>query len=156
MLRLWNAWLNIMIILVKLLGLHLVYHTVDACIFCGSECCVLSYISIVFLWDNKAVADITVCYHIEGSMKLNACILHCKPCEAYTRLITASCEAGPGTTHMWRLDFCIRSLLILDFAARCVFHNSIFGLPKCYLYIEVRKYLKLSCQGSNHHPFNNL
>jgi hypothetical protein len=57
---------------------------------------------------------------------------------------------------MWRLDFFIRSFLILEFAARCVFHNSIFGLSKCYLYIEVRKYLKLSCQGSNHHPFNNL
>ncbi len=54
--------------------------------------------------------------------------LHCKPGEANTRLITASCEAGPGTTHMWILEICIRSLLILDFAARCVFHNSIFGL----------------------------
>ncbi len=81
---------------------------------------------------------------------------HCKPCEAYTCLKTASCEAGPGTTHMWILDICIRSLLIHDFSDRCVFHNSIFGLLKCYLYIEVRKYLKLSCQGSNHHPFNNL
>ncbi len=81
---------------------------------------------------------------------------HCKPGEAYTRLITASCEAGPGTTHMCTFEICIRTLLILDFAARCVFHNSIFGLSKCYLYIEFRKYLKLSCQGSNHHPFNSL
>jgi hypothetical protein len=82
--------------------------------------------------------------------------IHCKPGEAYTRLITASCEAGPGTTHMWILDICKRSLLILEFATRYVFHNSIFGLSKCYLYMEFRKYLKLSCQGSNRHPFNSL
>jgi hypothetical protein len=61
--------------------------------------------------------------------------LHCKAGEAYTRLITATCEAGPGTTHMWILDICIRSLLILEFVARCAFHNSIFGLSKCYLYV---------------------
>ncbi len=53
--------------------------------------------------------------------------VHCKPGEAYTCLKTASCEAGPGTMHMSILDICIRSLLILDFAARCVFHNSILA-----------------------------
>jgi hypothetical protein len=64
---------------------------------------------------------------------------HSKAGKAYTRLITATCEAGPGTTHMWILDICIRSLLILEFVARCAFHNSIFGLSKCYLYIDFRK-----------------
>jgi hypothetical protein len=62
--------------------------------------------------------------------------MHCKPSEAYTRLKTASCEAGPGTTHMWILEICLWSLQILEIAARYVFHNSVFGLSKCHLYIE--------------------
>jgi hypothetical protein len=35
------------------------------------------------------------------------------------------------------LEICIKSLLILELAAICVFHNSIFDLSKCYLYIEL-------------------
>jgi hypothetical protein len=72
--------------------------------------------------------------------------VHCKPGEAYTQLIIASCEAGPGTTHMWIMEIYVWSLQTLEIAARCVFHNSIIGLSKCHLYIE----------GSNHHPFNIL
>jgi hypothetical protein len=83
-------------------------------------------------------------------------VLHCKPGEVYMRLITATCEAGPGTTHMCTFEICVWSLEILEFADRCVFNNSIFGLSKCHLYIEIMKYLKSSCQGSNHHPFNGL
>ncbi len=64
---------------------------------------------------------------------------HCKPGEAYTRLITATCEVGPGTTHLWILEICIWSLQILEITARFVFHNSIFGFSKCYLYSEFRK-----------------
>jgi hypothetical protein len=67
--------------------------------------------------------------------------LHCKPGEVYTRLITATCEAGPGTTHTCIFETCIWSLQILAFADRCVFNNSIFGLSKCHLYIEIMKYL---------------
>ncbi len=37
---------------------------------------------------------------------------HGKLGEAYTRLKTASCEAGPGTTHMCTLEICIWSLHI--------------------------------------------
>ncbi len=43
--------------------------------------------------------------------------MHFKPSEAYMLLKTASCEAGPGTTHICTFD------LIAD---RCVFHNSTF------------------------------
>jgi hypothetical protein len=68
--------------------------------------------------------------------------LHCKPGEAYTRLIIASCEAGPGTTLMCTFDICICSSQVLEFTARYVFHNSVFGLSKCYLHIEFMKYLK--------------
>ncbi len=71
--------------------------------------------------------------------------LHGKPGEAYTRLITASCEAGPGTTHMCTFEICAWSLQILEIADRCVFHNSIFGLSKCHLYIDFMKNLKSSC-----------
>jgi hypothetical protein len=73
-------------------------------------------------------------------------------------LITATCEAGPETKHMCTSTFeiCLWSLQILGFVNRCVFNNSIFGLSKCNLYIEIMKYLKSSCQGSNHHPFNGL
>jgi hypothetical protein len=34
-------------------------------------------------------------------------ILHCKPGEANTRLKTASCEAGPGTTLMCSMEICM-------------------------------------------------
>jgi hypothetical protein len=64
--------------------------------------------------------------------------VHCKPGEAYTRLITATCEAGPGTTHMWILEICIWSLQTIEITARYVLHNSIFGFSKYYLYIEFR------------------
>ncbi len=81
---------------------------------------------------------------------------HGKPGEAYTRLITASCEAGPGTTHMCTFEICVWSLQILEIADRCVFHNSIFGSSKCHLYIDFMKKLKSSCQESSHQPFNGL
>ncbi len=32
---------------------------------------------------------------------------HCKPGEVYTPLKTASCKAGPETTHMCTLEICI-------------------------------------------------
>ncbi len=80
---------------------------------------------------------------------------HGKPGEAYTRLKTASCEAGPGTTHMCTLEICIWSLHIPNNADRCAFNNSIFDFWKSYLYIDPVKFLNLSCQGSNHHPSNN-
>jgi hypothetical protein len=86
----------------------------------------------------------------------NSDATHCKPGEAYTRLITATCEAGPGTTHMCTFEICVWSLHILEIADRCVFHNSIFGSSKCHLYIDFMKNLKSSCQDSNHHPFNDL
>jgi hypothetical protein len=35
--------------------------------------------------------------------------MHCNPSEAYMRLITASCEAGPGA-----FEICMRRILILD------------------------------------------
>jgi hypothetical protein len=41
-------------------------------------------------------------------------LLHCIPGEAYMRLITASCEAGPGATPMCTFDVCMRRILILD------------------------------------------
>ncbi len=66
--------------------------------------------------------------------------LHCKPGEVYARLITATCEAGPGTTHMCTFEICVWSLQILKFADRCVFSNSIYGLSKCHLYIEIMKH----------------
>ncbi len=50
----------------------------------------------------------------------------------------------------------IWSSLILEFADRCYFYNSILDLLQCYLYIEIMKFLKLSCQGSNHHHSRNL
>ncbi len=34
-------------------------------------------------------------------------ILHCKPGKANTRLIIASCEAGPGTTLMCSIEICM-------------------------------------------------
>jgi hypothetical protein len=80
---------------------------------------------------------------------------HCKPGEAYTRLITASCEAGPGTTHMCTQGICLWSLQIPNNADKCALDYSIFGFSKYYLYIDPMKNLKLSCQGSNHHPSNN-
>jgi hypothetical protein len=70
-------------------------------------------------------------------------------------LKTASCEAGPGTTHMCTLEICIWSLHIPNNADRCAFNNSIFDFWKSYLYIDPVKFLNLSCQGSNHHPSNN-
>ncbi len=50
---------------------------------------------------------------------------HCKPGKVYSRFITATCEAGPGTTHMCTFEICVWSLQILGFADRCVFNNSI-------------------------------
>jgi hypothetical protein len=58
------------------------------------------------------------------------CTVHGKPGEAYTRLKTASCEAGPGTTHMCTLEICIWSLHIPNNADRCAFNNSIFDFSK--------------------------
>ncbi len=94
----------------------------------------------------------------EPAISLNSCTvpLHCKASEVYTRLITATCEAGPGTTHMCTFEICVWNLQILGFADRCVFSNSIYGWSKCHLYIEILKHLKSSCQGLNHHPFNVL
>jgi hypothetical protein len=40
--------------------------------------------------------------------------LHCNPGEAYMRLITASCEAGPGAMLMCTFEICMRRILILD------------------------------------------
>ncbi len=57
-------------------------------------------------------------------------INRCKPGEAYTRLKTASCEAGPGTTHMWTLEICIWSLQIPDNADKCALDYSTFGFSK--------------------------
>ncbi len=96
-------------------------------------------------------------FFVTGCMYLTSHNLsHCKPGEAYTHLITASCKVGPGTTHMCTFEICMWSLQILEFADRCVFHTSIFRLSKCHLYREIMKYLKSSCQGSNHHSFNGL
>jgi hypothetical protein len=82
--------------------------------------------------DKKRPSPLSPSLANTSSMHCNYFVEHCKPGEAYTCLITASCEAGPGTTHMCTFEIYIRSLLILDFVARCVFHNSIFGLSKCY------------------------
>ncbi len=46
-------------------------------------------------------------------------------------------RSWPGDNAHVDIGF-LRSLLILEFVARCAFHNSIFGLSKCYLYIEFR------------------
>jgi hypothetical protein len=40
---------------------------------------------------------------------------HCKPGKAYMRLKTATCEAGPGTTHMCTLGICMCSVIIHHF-----------------------------------------
>ncbi len=40
--------------------------------------------------------------------------LQCNPGEAYMRLITASCEAGPGATPMCTFEICMWRILILD------------------------------------------
>ncbi len=64
--------------------------------------------------------------------------MYCKPTEAYTRLITASCEAGTGTRHMCSSEICRRSSQILESAARCIFQNSIFGFLECNLYIDCK------------------
>ncbi len=58
---------------------------------------------------------------------------HYKPGEAYTRFTTASCKAGPGTTHMCTLEICIWSLQIPDNADKCALEYLIFGFSKCYL-----------------------
>jgi hypothetical protein len=55
---------------------------------------------------------------------------------------------------MCTLETCIWSLQIPNNVDRCALNNSIFGFSKCYLYIDPMKYLKLSSQGSNHHPSN--
>jgi hypothetical protein len=73
---------------------------------------------------------------------------HCNPGEAYVRLITASCEAGPGATPMCTFLICTWRILILEFADRCYFWNSTFDLSKCHLYREMVRILKISCQGS--------
>ncbi len=44
----------------------------------------------------------------EATAALPAAAAHCKPGEAYKLLKTASCEAGPGTTHMCILEICMR------------------------------------------------
>ncbi len=78
--------------------------------------------------------------------------LHCNPGEAYVRLITASCEAGPGATPICTFQICIWRILILEFADRFYFCNSTFDLSKCHLYREMVRILKISCQGSNLRP----
>jgi hypothetical protein len=75
--------------------------------------------------------------------------IHCIPGEAYMRLIAASCKAGPGATPMCIFEICLWRILILEFADRCYFWNSTYGLPLWHFYIEIVKFLKLSCQGSN-------
>ncbi len=40
---------------------------------------------------------------------------HCKPGKAYMRLKTATCESGPGTTHMCSLEICMCSVMIHHF-----------------------------------------
>ncbi len=103
-------------------------------------CIVLQCRPLIFSLKVVFLRNIQCLHHVAADSEEGARLLfftpHCKPGEAYTRFITASCEVGPGTTHMWILDICISSLQILEIAARCVFHNSIFGLLKCHLYIE--------------------
>ncbi len=83
-------------------------------------------------------------------------LLHCIPDEAYMRVITASCEAGPGATPM-----CMYIWSLYEentnpwFSDRCFFWNSTFGLWKWHLYIKLVKLLKFSCQGSNLRPKGN-
>jgi hypothetical protein len=69
--------------------------------------------------------------------------VHCNPNEAYMRLITITCEAGPGATPMWILDICIWSLLILQFVDRCYLQNSTFDLSKWHLYIKDVMFFKV-------------
>ncbi len=88
-----------------------------------------------------------VCRYMEG--------VHCKPGEANTSLRTATCEAGPGTTHMYSLEICIWSLLIKEFFDGWCSPNSICDLPKCYLYIDYRELLNKPCQELNHWPLHN-
>jgi hypothetical protein len=65
--------------------------------------------------------------HCFGKMYLLGVVaLHCKLGEVYTRLITATCVVGPGTTHMCTFEICVWSLQILEIADKRVFHNSIF------------------------------
>jgi hypothetical protein len=45
--------------------------------------------------------------------------------------------------HMYTFEICIWSILILGYADRCYFQNSIFGLSKYHLYIEIMIYLTL-------------
>ncbi len=78
--------------------------------------------------------------------------VHCNPSEAYMLLVTASCEAGPGSTHMCTFETFIWRILILEFADRCYFQFSTFDLSKLHLYFKIVNFLKLSYQGSNFHP----
>ncbi len=41
-------------------------------------------------------------------------VVHCNPGEADMRLITASCEAGPGATPTCTFEICTWRILILD------------------------------------------
>ncbi len=81
--------------------------------------------------------------------------VHCKPGEANTSLKTATCEAGPGTTHIFSFEICIWSLLIQEFVDGWCSPNSICDLPKCYLYIDYRELLNKLCQELNHWPLDN-
>ncbi len=68
--------------------------------------------SLLVLWEEGGyLVGHTVTVVLWGVLIVGA--LHCKPGEVYTRLITATCEAGPGTTHMCRFEICVRSLQIL-------------------------------------------
>jgi hypothetical protein len=64
----------------------------------------------------------------------------CKPGEAYTLFITATCEAGLRKSHMCTLEICMWSLKISEFADECYFHYSTFDFPKYHLFIEIMKY----------------
>ncbi len=68
------------------------------------------------------------------------------------KLHPAKRALGQRTCIQWKSVY--RVLRIPYNADRCALNNSIFGFSKCYLYIDPMKYLKLSCQGSNHHPSN--
>ncbi len=91
---------------------------------------------------SKKFSDLLRCrlgeidvYILVASYAVNGCrfgqlLTHSKPGEAYTYLLTASREAGPGTTHMCIFEICLWSLLIHEFDDSCYLHNFIFDLPK--------------------------
>jgi hypothetical protein len=75
---------------------------------------------IVLPYEEKLYDNITVFSYRRKAIINNKRVtkysgLHCKPGKAYMHLKTATCEAGPGTTHMCSSEICMCSVIIHHF-----------------------------------------